>query len=266
MLLYESYSNVTIFIINILQAFKSQNQVLQQDMFLNQFYSKSNGKIQISAQQASVFAKEIAGDFNPLHDPDAKRFCVPGDLLFALVLDKYGLSQKMCFTFSGMVGHGVHLNFPDITDKKFEVSDDNGKTYLQVEHSGDVVNDKLLIDNFIQNYVAFSGLNFPHVLVPLMAEHNAMINTERPLVIYESMSFELKHMQFTAPELEAAETTLDVKGKRGDARLHFRVRANNEIVGTGFKKLIISGIREYDHDVIQNFTENYLERKSAYKI
>ena len=235
-------------------------------MFLNQFYSKSNDKIQISAQQASIFAKEIAGDFNPIHDPDAKRFCVPGDLLFALVLDKYGLSQKMCFTFSGMIGHGVHLNFPETTDNKFDVSDDNGKSYLQVERGGESVNDKLLIDNFIQNYVAFSGPNFPHVLVPLMAEHNVMINTERPLVIYESMSFEFEHMQFTAPELEPAETTLDVNGKRGDARLHFQVKANDEIVGTGFKKLIISGMREYDHDVIQNFTDNYLARMSAYKI
>ncbi len=235
-------------------------------MFLNQFYTKNNNKIQISANQASIFAKEIAGDFNPLHDPDAKRFCVPGDLLFALVLDKYGLSKKMSFTFSGMVGHGVHLNFPDTADDKFEVSDDKGKTYLHVERSGEIVNDKQLIDNFIQNYVAFSGLNFPHVLVPLMAKHKVMINTERPLVIYESMSFEFKHLQFTNPKLEPAETILDVNGKRGDARLYFQVNANDELVGTGFKKLIISGVRVYDHDVIHNFTDNYLARKSAYKI
>ena len=39
-------------------------------MFLKEFYSKSNSGIQIAAEQASQFAKEIAGDFNPLHDPD----------------------------------------------------------------------------------------------------------------------------------------------------------------------------------------------------
>ncbi len=234
-------------------------------MFLKQFYCVSNDKILIDAQQASLFAKEIAGDFNPLHDADAKRFCVPGDLLFSIVLDKYGLSRKMTFTFSGMVGHSVQLNFPDTDAENFVISDDKGKTYLQVERKGPIIHDQALIESFIRNYVAFSGPNFPHVLVPLMARHNVMINTERPFVVYESMSFELEHMDFASPELEASETTLDINGKRGDARLYFRINAGNITVGTGFKKLVISGIREYNHDVIQEFTENYLARMSAYQ-
>ena len=57
-----------------------------QIMFLQNYYSEENKKIHFSRQQASRFAKEIAGDFNPIHDPEAKRFCVPGDLLFALVM------------------------------------------------------------------------------------------------------------------------------------------------------------------------------------
>ena len=55
-------------------------------MFLKQFYETHDNSIRIPAHQASTFAKEIAHDFNPLHDADAKRFCVPGDLLFSLVL------------------------------------------------------------------------------------------------------------------------------------------------------------------------------------
>ena len=234
-------------------------------MFLKQFYTHNNNKILINADQASLFAKEIAGDFNPLHDPGAKRFCVPGDLLFSLVLDKYGLSQKMSFTFSGMVGHGVYLNFPETDDEKFSITDDKGKTYLQVERKGDSVTDKDLIETFIRNYVAFSGPNFPHVLVPLMELHDVMINTKRPLVIYDSMSFELDHLNFTSPDLEPTETTLDIAGKRGDARLYFKVKAGNETVGSGFKKLVISSMREYNHDVIHKFTEDYLARMSAYK-
>ena len=66
-------------------------------MFLNDYFTESNDDIVISAQQASRFAKEVAGDFNPIHNLDAKRFCVPGDLLFSLVLAKYGLSQHMEF-------------------------------------------------------------------------------------------------------------------------------------------------------------------------
>lgn len=235
-------------------------------MFLKQFYRIDNEKILIDAQQASLFAKEIAGDFNPLHDTDAKRFCVPGDLLFSIVLDKYGLSRKMTFTFSGMVGHGVQLNFPDTDAENFEITDDRGKTYLQIERTGPVIHDERLIESFIRHYVAFSGPNFPHVLVPLMARHHVMINTDRPFVVYESMSFELQHMDFTNPELEASETSLDINGKRGDARIYFRIKADNRTVGSGFKKLVISGMREYNHQTIQQFTDNYLARISAYRL
>lgn len=65
-------------------------------MFSEQFYSVQDGRIVISAPpQASYFAKEIAGgDFNPIHDPDARRFCVPGDLLFTIVVSRFG-SQKI---------------------------------------------------------------------------------------------------------------------------------------------------------------------------
>ena len=58
----------------------------------------------------------MAGDFNHIHDEDSKRFCVPGDLLFAVLLSKEGISQKMRFEFSGMVGDGIALSI----DKKCE--------------------------------------------------------------------------------------------------------------------------------------------------
>lgn len=70
-------------------------------MFLKEFYAIQDGCVAISAAQASMFAKEVAHDFNPLHDEDAKRFCVPGDLLFSLVLEKYGLSRNMHSRFPG---------------------------------------------------------------------------------------------------------------------------------------------------------------------
>ena len=235
------------------------------DMFVKRYYTDCKNKVLIDAQQASGFAKDIAGDFNPLHDPDAKRFCVPGDLLFALVLEKYGLSQNMCFSFSGMVGRGVYLNFPATDADEFEIGDDNGKTYLKVQRSGATVSDESIVEPFIRNYVAFSGPNFPHVLVPLMASHNVMINTERPLVIYEKMLFEFDHLHFACPQLQASETTLEANGKRGNALLHFTVNADNKTVGKGYKKLVISGMRDYDQDAIQQFTENYLARMASYK-
>ncbi len=234
-------------------------------MFLNPFYSDRQGSIQISAQQASLFAKDVAGDFNPIHDPESKRFCVPGDLLFSLVLSRYGLSQNMRFVFSGMVGDGISLLFPETEAEVFDIGDAEGKSYLKIEREGARTEDPALIKALALHYVAFSGHNFPDILVPLMARHNVMINPQRPLVIYESMAFHLEHLDFAEPDLELADTSLEVNGRRGDAGLYFRIKAGDEVVGTGSKKLVLSGLREYDQGSMQQFTDEYLARKSAYK-
>jgi len=233
-------------------------------MFLDKFHTQNNGKTLVSPEQASNFAKKIADDFNPIHDPDAKRFCVPGDLLFSLVLSKYGLSQKMCFTFAGMVGKGIPLNFPDSDAERITIKDDNNKEYLHIDRKGDVSHDHNLIERFVKRYVAFSGQTFPHILVPLMAEHNVMINPNRPLVMYESMSVDLKSVDMTDPTLELSDTTLQVNGKRGDAAVTFNVMCDGEIVGKGIKKLVLSGLREFDQSQIDQVVEFYSENKNRF--
>ena len=233
-------------------------------MFLKEFYSGPNQCTEITAMQGSLFAKEIANDFNPLHDVEAKRFCVPGDLLFAIVLEKYGLSKKMTFTFTGMLGHGVTLDFPETNGAQFDINGSNNKTILKVDRSGEISTDQAMIDALIRDYVAFSGHNFPYVLVPLMKKQNGMINLTRPLVMYDSMCIEFKHLNFTHPKVEMLEPELSVTGKRGDAHLHFQIKSDDEVVGTGFKKIVISGIREYEEGPMQDFVDNYLARKNAY--
>lgn len=234
-------------------------------MFLENFYSIDENRTLISPEQASNFAKKIADDFNPIHDPDAKRFCVPGDLLFSLVLAKYGLSQKMCFTFAGMVGRGVSLSFPESDDSRITITDGNGKEYLHIDRKGDVSHDMALIERFIKSYVAFSGQTFPHILVPLMADQNVMINPARPLVMYESMSVDLNSVDITEPTLELSDSTLDVNGKRGDAAVTFNVKCDDEIVGKGVKKLVLSGLREYDQSQIDQVVEFYSENKNRFQ-
>ncbi len=233
-------------------------------MFLMPFFTGNANAIRISALQASRFAKEIAGDFNPLHDPDNKRFCVPGDLLFALVLAHYGVNRRMNFSYAGMLGDGKTLEIPSATGDSFSLQDASGKTYLEVSRSGENCRDQTLIENLTRRYVAFSGQNFPHILVPLMQRHRVMINTVRPLVIYESMSFDLERLDLVEVKLELADSTLEVKGKRGDARLYFKLRSGAEVVGTGFKKLVLSGLRDYDHTAVQGLVDRYSERKAAY--
>jgi len=233
-------------------------------MFLDNFYQELDGTIQVSREQASDFAKSIAGDFNPIHDVDAKRFCVPGDLLFALVLNKYGISQHMHFTFSGMVDDGVELLFPEKTDADIVIRDSADKAYLSIAHSGDNNPNPDLIENLSRRYVEFSGQTFPHILVPLMAEHNVMVNPARPLVIYESMTINIDQLDISEPELTLTESKLSVEGKRGSVSLKFSVSDNGKIVGSGEKTMVMSGLREFEQAAIDQLVNDYAAHKRSY--
>lgn len=229
--------------------------------FLAPYTSWTDGCVSFSRQQASRFAKQVANDFNPIHDVDAKRFCVPGDLLFAVLIKRLGLSPCMHFTFSGMVGDGVQIHFDQSVDQEIKLIDDRGKEYLRASYSGDVNHDDAVIEAVIRNYVQFSGHNFPHVLKPLMAEHNVMINIDRPLVIYESMSLSLDHADIANSEIEYTGAGMKVEGKRGNVSLTFRFLLNGKPVGTGEKKMVLSGLRAYDGAVMNQMVERYDERK-----
>ena len=233
-------------------------------MFLSQFHTAREGRIQISAEQASRFAKEVAGDFNPLHDVDSKRFCVPGDLLFALTLARYGLSEKMSVSFSDMVGRDTSLILPENENGLIEVKDDDGKLYMQVEHSGEVSHDPMLVEAIAREYVAFSGHNFPYVMVPILEKHGVMFNPRRPLVIYESMSFTLERLDIQQPKLKLAEATLDISGKRGDTHFLFDICDGDECVGRGDKKLLLGGLIPYDESELNLLIDKFKQLKTQY--
>ena len=233
-------------------------------MFLDKYHSDEEAKIQVSRQQASDFAKEIADDFNPIHDLDAKRFCVPGDLLFALVLTKYGLSKRMDFTFSGMVGDGVSLIFPNTNAEIINVVDGGGKEYLSIKRNGDASKKQDPIRNFIRSYVEFSGHSFPHILVPLMAEHGVMINPDRPLVMYQGMSFHLERLELVNPKLELSSSSLQISKKRGNVLLEFCLTESGEVIGEGKKTMVLSGLRPYDQAKLDQLIDAYAARKLAY--
>lgn len=233
-------------------------------MPLRRYHTEQDHHIHITRQQASAFAKEIAGDFNPIHNVDAKRFCVPGDLLFALVLQHYGVSNRMQFHFEGMVGEDTELCLPPSDDAELVIRDTTGKAYLKVERSGDTSRDPQLVEQLTHGYVAFSGRTFPHILVPLMEAHQVMINTERPLVIYESMAIRLDRLQAADLQLQLGDAHLAVDGKRGDVRLEFDLICDGEKAGSGEKTMVMSGLRPYQADRMQALVEEYQARKAAY--
>ncbi|WDD99552.1 DUF3581 family protein [Thalassomonas actiniarum] len=234
-------------------------------MFIDKFYSSSSDKVRFSRQQASDFAKQIADDFNPLHNIEAKRFCVPGDLLFAVTLARAGLHQQMRFKFSGMVTDDNELNFPPALGQDIKVTDANGKEYLEIDASGDKTDNQALIESLIKAYVGFSGHTFPHLLVELMAKENVMINPARPMIMYESMAIDLQRLDITEISLVLAKTELNIEGKRGNACLAFDLLSEGEVVGHGEKHMILSGLREFDQATMDNIANDYNAMKAAYQ-
>lgn len=233
-------------------------------MFLDSYYSDNNGELSFTREQASHFAKRVAGDFNPIHDEDNKRFCVPGDLLFSVLLANVGLSQKMRFEFAGMINESSCLLIDIKSPTELAVIDCKGKVYMDVKRSGETTKDEVLISQVTKNYVQFSGMNFPHIMVPLMKSKDIMINPTRPLVIYECMELDFTRLDLSAPTVELTDSIIEVEGKRGSVTLHFCFKENGEIVGTGSKRMLMSGLKPYCQDSIDDLVTRFNERKDKF--
>lgn len=233
-------------------------------MNLENYYTLNGSKLSFTRQQASDFAKSVAGDFNSIHDADAKRFCVPGDLLFSVIIHHYGLRQTMGFSFSGMVNDEVTLILPEVDAREISIYDENDKKYLDVSTDGGKSLNPTLIESLTRNYVEFSGHTFPHVLVPLMRENNVMINTKRPLVIYDHMRISLDTLDIDSIDLKLSENVFRLYGKRGDVALNYDLCCNGERVGMGQKKMVLSGLREFDQSKIDQLVDSYSALKNGY--
>jgi hypothetical protein len=233
-------------------------------MQIDDYYNQQDKRFLFSREQASDFAKQVANDFNPLHDIDAKRFCVPGDLLFSVLLAKEGLSQHMNFTFSGMVTDGVSLDIVSSANTGFSLRDAKDKEYLSFHCSGDKTNKTSLIAELTEKYVAFSGKTFPHILVPLLSEQNVMINPGRPMVIYQSMAIDLDRLDISNIDLSFKHSTLKIDGKRGNVILSFNFTSDGEIIGHGEKHMVIGGLKEFDQQAMDELVTNYNRMKERY--
>jgi hypothetical protein len=232
-------------------------------MFVKDFYTQSENQFSFSRQQGSDFAKRIAGDFNPLHDPENTRFCVPGDLLFSLTLSKFGVSQSMTFDFQGMVGGDTPVQFIESAEQ-ITVENDKQKCFLSVSREGEISTDQAFIEGLIRSYVAFSGKTFPHILVDLMQQQNTMTSAEKPMVIYDMMKIGFDRFSSESPEVVLKGSTFDVNGKRGLVTMNFDIQAQGEAIGHGEKHIIMSGLRPYEQAGIDALVANYEKSRDAY--
>ncbi|RMA82391.1 DUF3581 family protein [Umboniibacter marinipuniceus] len=232
-------------------------------MLVTPFFQSANGLLSFTREQGCRFAKEIANDFNPIHDVDAKRFCIPGDLLFSVLLSQVGICRELDVNFAGMVTDQTRLKVVTECARKSSLVDENDKPCLNIEHSNDGLTSPELIDQLTEAYVAFSGESFPHILVPLMAEHQVMINPDRPIVMYTDMMIRFEDLNFSSLALRMSGSELEVMGKRGNVILKFEFVDGDRVVGRGEKHMVLSGLRAYDQAGIDQMVETYSERKNG---
>ena len=171
----------------------------------------------------------------------------------------------MAFSFDGMIGKGIELHFPDNIGDSFTLVDVNEKPYLSLEKSGDVTHNANQIEQFVRAYVAFSGHNFVDIIVPLMRENKVMVNPARPLIIYENMSFDLTTLNFNQVRLELSSSELLIDGKRGNVALKFNLfDEHDQLIGQGHKSLILSSLREFNEEGIQEMLDICIVSKGKF--
>ena len=238
-------------------------------MKLENHFSLDDGIVSFSEQQASSFAKGIAGDFNPLHDPGNRRFCVPGDLLFCVLLNQYGIAKNTTVQFAGMLDGKTPMILPDTVGTTTTVKDMRERELLTLFRDGEACTNPAFVTELSQAYVKFSGQTFPDILVPLMRSAAVMINPDRPMVIYKDMSIELEKIDNNSanPEvsLSLGDTDISVTGRKALVRLSFAILENQRTIGRGEKNMVLSGLREFDETAMQAVVNKYNQWRSTYQ-
>ncbi len=253
-------------------------------MDISRYITESDGAVSFDANLASAFAKGMAGDFNPLHDPESKRFCVPGDLLFSVLLHRYGVAGNTRVQFSGMLDGKTRMLLPPAVDGQADITDARDRALLSLSLGGKRYTDLNFIAQLCEQYVRFSGQTFPDVLVPLMRNAGTMINPARPMVIYKNMSIDLNDSAaelFDVSDdgqlgqlrkaiddeltLELAGSDLSADGRKGQVQLTFNIEVAGQSIGTGEKNLVLSGLREYEEAAMQVVVGDYNDRRHAYQ-
>jgi len=233
-------------------------------MFLNEFYSQKDSSFRFTQQQASRFAKTVANDYNKIHDVDNKRFCVPGDLLFAVSLAKFGLSETMKINFTGMVKNDVDLQFSPLLNNKTAIVNADEQAFMELELGGNTSYDEEIISKIIKEYVQFSGKNFPDIMVPLMRSENLMFNPARALIMYKCMQINLTRVDVKSIALKFDEAIISVQGKRATVTFKFDFYEGDEKVGTGQKEMLLSGLIQYEESVMDGVIADYQAAKTKY--
>jgi hypothetical protein len=78
------------------------------------------------------------------------------------------------------------------------------------------------------------------------------------------MRIALETLDIGEISLSLADSQFRLYGKRGDVALNFDLSCNGEKVGKGQKKMVLSGLREFDQDKIDELVQIYNQHKNDY--
>jgi len=96
-----------------------------------------------------------------------------------------------------------------------------------------------------------------------MESKGVMINPDRPLVIYESMALHLDRLNLEQPRLRPTTPELEAQGKRGLVTLNFDLLDGDEVIGGGYKKMVLSGLQPFDAERMAQVVAHYNQRAQA---
>lgn len=245
-------------------------------MNISDYFLQDGDAVCFEEAQASRFAKGVAGDFNPLHDPGSRRFCVPGDLLFSVLLARFGVAANTTVEFSGMLDGSTRMLLPKRASDVIDIVDSKGRALMSMNQSGVRFANDEFIERLCHAYVQFSGQTFPDILVPLMKSAEVMINPERPMVIYKNMTIsfnesakelfdansagQLTHLHQPMGDrlsLKSSGNDIDVNGRKAGVRLSFSIQADGQKIGKGEKNMVLGGLREYDDNAMMAVVDQY---------
>ena len=105
-------------------------------MKISDYFLQDGDAVYFEEAQASRFAKQVAGDFNPIHDPGSRRFCVPGDLLFSVLLSRFGVAANTTVEFSGMLDGKTRMLLPQESGDAIDIVDSNQRALMSMRQSG----------------------------------------------------------------------------------------------------------------------------------
>jgi hypothetical protein len=92
-----------------------------------------------------------------------------------------------------------------------------------------------------------------------------MINPDRPMVMYESMTIDLDRLDIHSPSLEIDHNEVVVNGKRGEVQMAFNLVDSGDVVGRGRKRMILSGLRQYEKQAMDTITADLNQRRLNFK-